>query len=166
MARLAPDVRTVSSRLPEHFPVATDAAQQAWLAELVTVGGILAHGLPGLIVLRFVGRSFELWTLSGGLPDDVDDVVRIVCARAPCPDGVALVQLVQFDEPEAQGVGIQVVAERAGQRAERWILLDFPEGPDGPRRVARVLTRQLGEPVDPGWLGVAPRASLDVVPEG
>lgn len=161
-----PDIRAAFGELPEHLPLPGDATQQAELTAAMVSGEVIRDGLSGVIVLRFAGPAWEWWVLGDGLPTNLDDMVRVICARAPPPEGVALVQLARFEGPGHDGVGIQIVAERGGLRAERWILLDFPEGPAGPRRVARIMARTVPLPPEGGWIGVTPEVDFDLAAMG
>ncbi len=162
----APDIRAAFGVLPEHLPLPSDATQQAALTAAMVGGEVVRDGLLGVVVLRLAGSAWEWWVLGEGLPTDLDDMVRVICAREPTPDGVAVVQLARFDGPGEAAVGVQIVAERGGARAERWMLLAFPAGPTGPRQVGKVLARTLPLPEEGGWIGVAPEVEFDLAAIG
>lgn len=162
-----PDIRAAFGELPGHLPLPADALQQAELTAAMVTPEALRDGLEGVVVLRLDGRSWEWWVLGEGMPTDLDDMVRVICARGAVPDGVAVVQLSRLEGPGVDGVGLQIVAERAGGRAERWVLLDFPEGPGGPRVVQKLLARTLPAPAEgEGWIGVAPEVDFDLAALG
>jgi hypothetical protein len=160
-----PDIRAAFGVVPAELPLPGDAVQQCELTTAMALGEVLREGLSGVIVLRFAGRAWEWWVLGEGLPTDLDEMIRVICARPPVPDGVALVQLARFDGP-VSGVGVQVIAERAGARAERWVLLEFPDGPRGERKVGRILARTLSPPGEDGWIGVPPIVDFDLTALG
>ena len=117
--------------------------------------------------MRFTGRAWEAYLLGPEPPTDVDDVIRFLCAREPKADGSALLQLALFPGDGPPQPGLQIVAEQAGKRFEMFGFLEFPEGPAGPKRLGRVVGREVLHPgTGEGWLGVAPDLNWELRPLG
>ncbi len=153
--RPTPELRACFGELPPDGPLPETAHQLADLAGLISRDRILAEGLDGPQIVRFAERAWEAYLLGPEPPTDVDDVIRYLCAREPKADGVALLQLALFPGEGPPQPGLQIVAEQAGRRFELFCFLEFPDGPKGPRRLGRVVGREVLHPGEgEGWLGV------------
>ena len=160
------DIVSALGRLDDRVPLPEDTTQFGQLALQMITGEVQRKGLRGTVVLRFEGRDWEWWVLGEGMPAGLDDMVRVISARPPAADSVAIGMVAMFHGVTPPQIGVQVVAERAGARTEAWALLEFPEGPEGPAKVGRVAQRALPAPdVHTGWLGVEPTTDVKLSPE-
>ena len=163
--RPQPELRACFGELPPDRGLPETAQGLADLAGALSRDRILAEGLGGPQVVRFAGRAWEAWLLGSELPDDLDDLIRSICAREEAAEGVALLQLALFPGEGPPQPGLQIVAERLGARFELFCFLEFPEGPRGPRQLGRIVGRALDGPGEgEGWLGVAPELGWELRP--
>jgi len=163
-----PDVHAAFGELREHVPPPTDARQMVELATALAAGSLLSGALQGTLVVRICGRSWEQWLLGDELPTDLDSMVRYIAnARPPAAEGIALLQVAIRPQDEPPVPGLQVVGELGGKLYETWAPLEFPEGPAGPKRISRVMSRG-PRPVPEGglWLGVDPMVNFELGPMG
>lgn len=149
--RWQPDIKFAFGELPEDRPLPADARSLAALAgELsseVTLTGRLS------LVFRLVERSWELWALGDDLPASSDEMIRwIASSRLPAAEGVARLQLTLRPEDSPPTPGVQIVAEQAGVRIERWTPLSSEES-----RWSEPVPVSSGE----GWLGVPSLLELE-----
>jgi hypothetical protein len=163
-----PDIKAAFHELPPNATIPADAMGMSDFAAATTVNAILRDGPPGIIVVKQAGRAVEVWILGDDLPSDLDDMIRLIARQNPPEaEAMALVQAALFDGEDPPRKGIQIVAQKGKERAERWVLLDFPEGQGGPRHIHKVIARTLpdcGE--DEGWIGVEPIVDFDLTPLG
>lgn len=157
------DLRAAFFDLPEHVAAPADARSMAEFGANVTVADLLAGAIVGTAIVKVSGHKGELWVL-GETTQDPDDLLRAIAARAPVADGLAICLLALFEGTDPPQKGVQIVAEQAGERAERWLLLAFPDGPTGEPVVHRAVERILPIDEDEGWLGVAPLVRVDLFP--
>ncbi len=165
--RPIPELRACFGELPPDHPLPEDPRQLADLAGLLSRDRILAEGLDGPQIVRFVERAWEAWLPGPDLPEDLDDLIRHLCWREPRADGVALLQLALFPGEGPPQPGLQIIAERGGARFELFFFLEFPDGPRGPKRLGRVVGREIVPPGEgEGWLGVEVDLGWELRPLG
>lgn len=123
----------------------------------IILGNLETEGLKHLAVMLLRGRTWERWLLGADQPTTGDDMVRWICAKDGQPDAVATVEgaLTLVDgKPERC---IRIMAELAGKRTERLIVM-LPK-PGKPMDVipGRWMARELGVVQEgEGWIGVEP----------
>lgn len=162
-----PDLQAAFGTLPEDVDLPASAEAFSELVAHMIVPAVVKEGLSATVVLRFAGRDWEWWVLGPDQPADLDEMVRVICYRDPPADGVAIVLIALFEGADPAQPGIQMVCETAGGRAERWVLLDLPEGLDGPRIPGRELLRSLPLPREGDrWLGEEPTLDIELYPLG
>lgn len=167
MGRPMPEMGACFGELPPDWPLPDGARQLAEVAGLISRDRILAEGLKGPQIVRFAGRAWEAYLLGPELPTDLDDVIRFLCGREPRADGVALLQLALFPGEGPPQPGLQIVAEQAGKRFELFNFLEFPEGPAGPKKLGRMVVREVKHPGEAeGWLGVDVDLGWELTPLG
>ena len=165
--RPMPEMGACFGELPPDWPVPEGARQVAEVAGLISRDRILAEGLRGPQIVRFAERAWEAYLLGPELPTDLDDVIRFLCGRDPRADGVALLQLALYPGEGPPQPGLQIVAEQAGRRFELFSFLDFPEGPKGPKKLGRMVAREVQHPGEgEGWLGVEVDLGWELIPLG
>lgn len=149
------DVRAAFFELPEALPLPVDLADLVDLTARVAGDGLLSGELRGTVLFKHQGKAAEIWTI-GHAEGDLDDIARAIASREPVADELAVAVLALFEGAQPPEKGLQIVAERAGQRLERWYLLDFPQGPAERPVIGRTLERRVDVDPDEGWLGVEP----------
>lgn len=157
-----PDIKFTFGEVPEGKPIPTNAKQMVEFAAALAVNDLLTGKLTGTLVVRIVGRSWELWVLGDDMPASVHEMIRwIANHRLPAAEGVALAQLAVLPHDEPPVPGMQIVGEYGEMLVETWAPVVFPEGPGGPRTVPVVHWRS-PRPVSPEgrWLGVPSKAEL------
>lgn len=159
----APEIKTAFGSLPVTLKLPDDALGQTELTAAMAMNDLLASGLDGVLVLRFCGHAWEWWVLGGEMPAPLDDMIRLICSRDPAADAVTLALFTRAELGTDRGPGIQLISERAGTRAERWILFDSPEGPAAPKVARKILARKLAAPpAGEGWLGIVPDVTFQL----
>jgi hypothetical protein len=156
------DLRFTFGEVPEGSPLPADAKQMVEFAAALTLGDLLAGKLVGTLVVRLVGRAWEVWVLGDEMPASTDEMIRwLANHRLPAAEGVALVQLAILPQDEPPRPGVQIIGEHGGMRAETWAPVSFPQGPDGPKQLSAVHWRE-PRPIEPDkrWLGVPSQAQL------
>lgn len=106
---------------------------------------------PLVLILR--DRTLERWQLTGGMPCNLDDLVRNLCRLGDVPDAVVVLDRTQYDGAAA----VRVSVERGGERLTRTLVLGGTPVWRDPVRA------ELGEHA---WIGRAPQTDLGLEPEG
>jgi hypothetical protein len=157
-----PDIQAAFGDLPAQMALPTGAEGQAELTAALVTQEICRQGITGVMVLRTRGHAWEQWLLGEGLPAGLDDMIRYIASRETAAEGIALVQVALFEDGRP---GIQIVAERNGDRAECRVYLEFPNGPGGEKVPRDVRWRTLSPPPEgEGWIGVDPMVEFELGP--
>lgn len=159
------DLRAAFFEIPEGIATPTDAGTCADAAARIAVPDLLSGALTGTVVVKIAERSGEMWVI-GEYAGDGDDLIRAIASREPAPDAIAIAMLALFEGSDPPQKGVQIVAEYGDQRAERWLLLDFPGGASAPPIVVRAVERRLTVDEGDGWIGVEPTTPIDLFPVG
>ncbi len=164
ITRPEPALRAAYLTLPEALPFPEDALAQAQLSAHLAMPAILRGEVDGVTVIKQAGRSCELWVLGPDQPAELDDMVRLIAAREPPAEAIATAVATLFDGEGPPQKGVQVVAQRGGERAELRVLLVHAT-PEAPLSPGSTYGRRLPPPdSDQGWLGVDPMTDLELTP--
>lgn len=158
-----PDVKFTFGELHPSLPTPTGAKQVVEVAAKMGMNDLLTGKLQGSLILRLNGRSWEVFVVSGQLPDPIEELVRWVAnRRLPPAEAVALLAVAIRPGQVPPEPGVQIVAEMDGKVAECWAPIEFPEGPQGPKVVTKIWWSH-EQPVREGgmWLGVEPNVTFD-----
>ena len=159
-----PQIWMQTDEVPAGVALPADSAQLTEQMQAVVLGGLEREGFKHLLVFLIRGRTWEKWLLGEGLPTAPIDMVRWICGRAGQPDGVATAEGLLAQVEGKQERVIRIVAEMAGRRSERAIVM-LPK-PGKPEDVVpgRWMARELGPvPEGEGWIGVEPELAGELI---
>jgi hypothetical protein len=158
-AGAGPDVRVAIANLLRPLP-----EEPKLIAGVI--GGIVrdelrAQGMTCLLVFAITGHTLERWEVRGNLPCTQDDFMRSIASRDEGIVAIGHVGLANFEINGQPRRGFFCEIERGGRRG-RWLLPMLQEGDPLPQDTPG-MEADLGALADDaeGWLGVAPKVSMD-----
>ena len=163
-----PDIRVAMDNLPPKAAAPTTAKMMTELAAQLAVGDLLKGAVKGTVVVRYAQRVWEMWVLGDDMPTELEDMVRYIAnKREPAAEGVAIAMIAIMPQDTPPVPFVQVIGEMDGKFAETRGLIEFPEGPAGPKRLREIRWWD-AKPVPEGgmWLGVDPHVTFELGPLG
>lgn len=161
-----PDIQVAMDNLPPAAATPTTAKMMTELAAQLAVADLLKGAVKGTVVVRYAQRVWEMWVLGDDMPADVEDMVRYIANKhEPAAEGVAIAMIAILPQDVPPVPFVQVIGEMDGKFVETRGLIEFPEGPAGPKRL-REFRWWDARPVPEGgmWLGVDPMVLFDLGP--
>jgi hypothetical protein len=163
-----PDIQVAMDNLPPSAATPTTAKMITELAAQLAVGDLLKGAVKGTVVVRYVQRVWEMWVLGDNMPTELEDMVRYIAnKREPAAEGVAIAMIAIMPQDTPPVPFVQVIGEMDGKFVETRGLIEFPEGPAGPKRLREIRWWD-AKPVPEGgmWLGVDPHVTFELGPLG
>jgi len=163
-----PDIQVAMDNLPPNMAAPTTAKGMTELAAQLAVGDLLKGAVKGTVVVRCAQRVWEMWVLGDNMPPELEDMVRYIAnKREPAAEGVAIAMIAIMPQDTPPVPFVQVIGEMDGKFVETRGLIEFPEGPAGPKRLREIRWWD-AKPVPVGgmWLGVDPHVTFELGPLG